>query len=182
MSDMLVKLYALPDHTPLLATLAQQQIFIRPAQTGERHQITEWVATHFNDSWAAGCDWSILRNPISCYIAVERLPAPPNGRTPYERVPPEQLIGFVCYDPAGKGIFGPLGVHPHNQKQGIGRALSLVALDAMKWEGYVYAIIGWAADPTYYAKAVGATLIPDSEPGTFGTRLITTPKLLHPEQ
>ena len=45
--------------------------------------------------------------------------------------------------------------------------------NAMKEEGYAYAVIGWVASEDFYAHAVGATVIPDSEPGIFRGKLIT---------
>jgi hypothetical protein len=37
----------------------------------------------------------------------------------------------------------------------------------MRAETYAYAIIGWAGPVEWYARTVGATVIPDSEPGIF---------------
>ena len=65
------------------------------------------------------------------------------------------------------GCSAQWGVHPHYEDRGIGTALLLTALHAMWDENYAYAVIGWAGPVDWYAERVGATLIPDSEPGPF---------------
>ena len=172
MADMLVRLYALPEIGELRERLNDEQIYVRRADTGEMWQIPKWVTEQFNASWAAGSQWSIARDPISCFVAVERLPVTAESDDPYDNVPPERLIGFACYDAAGKGIFGALGVHRDYRRRGIGRLLTVRALEAMREEGYVYGVIGWAGDPEFYANAVGATIIEGSEPGSFVKRLV----------
>ena len=57
--------------------------------------------------------------------------------------------------------------------RGIGKALVLAALHAMRAEGYAYAIIGWASSVDFYRKAVGATVIEGSEPGIYPPPLKT---------
>jgi GNAT superfamily N-acetyltransferase len=166
MADMLVRLYALPDIAPDLTRLKTQSIFIRQGEPGEKRIITEWVRQHFQDSWAMGCEWSLTRDPISCYIAVEKDKSFVPSQDPYV-LPKEKLIGFTCYDVASKGIFGPMGVQEEYRERGIGRALLITSLRAMAAERYAYAVIGWAGSPEFYQKTVGATLIERSEPGIF---------------
>jgi GNAT superfamily N-acetyltransferase len=81
-------------------------------------------------------------------------------------------VGFACYDVASKGMFGAIGVKEGYRKQGIGTALLLACLHAMKDEGYAYAVIGWVASEDFYAHAAGATVIPGSEPGIFRGKLV----------
>ena len=50
---------------------------------------------------------------------------------------------------------------------GIGRALLLRSLAAMRAEGYAYAVIGGVGPQEFYKKCVGAMLIPDSAPGIY---------------
>ena len=170
MPDMLVKLYALPDAEPALARLASQSIHIRRAEPGESRTIGRWVETHFSESLAAACVWAVAREPIACYLAVERATPSQTGDA-YARVPGETLLGVACFDTAGKGLFGPLGVDPAYRGRGIGRALLLTTLRAMREERYAYAVIGWAGEPAFYSKTVQASEIADSEPGVFGVRL-----------
>lgn len=172
MTDMLVKLYILPEVASLSNTLNRKGFEIRRPHASEKHVLAEWVHQHFTDpSWAAGCEVALENRPVSCYIAVEKRQAPILSRNPYD-LPDEVLVGFACYDVASKGMFGPLGVHENYRRQGIGSALLLACLHAMKEEGYAYAVIGWVASEDFYANAVGATVIPNSEPGIFRGKLI----------
>jgi len=61
------------------------------------------------------------------------------------------------------------------QHKGIGRALLLASLSALREMGYVYAIIGAVGPVRFYQKTVGAIIIPDSEPGIY-TDLLTKPE------
>jgi GNAT superfamily N-acetyltransferase len=172
MTDMLVKLYALPEVTPLLTTLNQKGIEIRRPHPSEKHVLAEWVRQHFKDSsWAVGCEVALENKPVSCYIAVEKSQARVPSDSLYD-LPDEVLLGFACYDVASKGMFGAMGVKENYRRRGIGTALLLACLHAMKEEGYAYAVIGWVASVDFYAHAAGATVIPDSEPGIFRGKLI----------
>jgi len=50
MTDMLVKLYALPEVIPLLDLLNQKGLEIRRPHASEKHVLSEWVHQHFPDS------------------------------------------------------------------------------------------------------------------------------------
>jgi GNAT superfamily N-acetyltransferase len=165
MADMLVKLYDLPPLQPALDALAAT-IQIRPARVGEEHAIVRWIEQHFSPGWSHGVAYATHRSPCSLFIAIERqMPDP--ARADRYALPAERLVGFACYDTSNRGMFGPMGVQPSHEGRGIGRALLLTALHAMWSENYAYAIIGWAGPVDWYAKLVGATIIPDSEPGPF---------------
>ena len=77
------------------------------------------------------------------------------------------MVGFACYEATAKDFFGPTGVNPDYRGKGIGKALLLAALHAMRAEGYAYAIIGSAGPTAFYEKEVGAIAIPDSSPGIY---------------
>ena len=49
----------------------------------------------------------------------------------------------------------------------IGKALLFNCLEAMKQQGYGYAIIGGVGPAEFYAKTVGAIPIEGSEPGVY---------------
>jgi len=162
MSDLLVRLYALPPLAPALAELEAQGIEVRRAFATERPQVTALAREHGSDGWAAECEVAFARAPLSCFIAVER------------NVDASQtLIGFAVYEATCRNFFGPELVHPDARGRGTGKALVLAALHAMRAEGYGYAIIGWASSPDFYLKAVGATVIPASEPGIYPPPLKT---------
>ena len=63
----------------------------------------------------------------------------------------DTLIGFACYEATCRNFFGPELVHPEQRRgRGIGKALLLAALHAMRAEGYAYGIIGWASSIDFY--------------------------------
>ena len=152
MTDMLVRLYALPDLAPALADPRMAGVAIRRALAPEKHVVTAWVrATFDSPGWASECEAAILRQPPACFVAVEH----------------ERLIGFGCYDATARGVFGPTGVEEAARGRGIGAALLLACLHDMRAQGYAYAVIGWAGPQDFYARIAGATPIPDSEPGLY---------------
>jgi GNAT superfamily N-acetyltransferase len=151
MTDMLVKLYALPPLAPLLEAQTAQGILVRRVLAPEKHVVLAWVGEHFSEFWVSETDVAFARNPPSCWIAIEN----------------EKLIGFACYDTTAKGFFGPTGVSEAARGKGTGKALLLVALHDMAQQGYGYAAIGGVGPIEFYEKACGATVIPDSTPSVY---------------
>jgi len=170
MADMLVKLYDLPEAAPLLSSLKETGIEIRQARPTDKRFVTEWVRRTFSDSWAEECGAAIGQRPITCHIAVEKQTGT-IPRSGHYDLPGEVLTGFACYDVVSRGMFGPEGVHPDFRGRGIGKALLLTCLCAMKADRYAYAVIGWAGPADFYAKTVGATIIEGSEPGIYRGKL-----------
>lgn len=173
MSDMLVKLYTLPDASLLLKNLKNKNIEIRQAKPAEKKSIVDWVHQRFSAAVAAECEAAIEQRPITCYIAIEKQKDIQQPITSYDDLPAERLLGFACYDVTSKGMFGPEGVCIERRRQGIGTALLLTCLNAMKMDRYAYAVIGWAGSQEFYAKAVGATVIDGSEPSVYTGPLLT---------
>ena len=163
--DMLVKLYNLPDVQPYLNKLKEKRIEIRPAWSSEKRIVANWVGEHFGDTWEREVASSFEQRPPTTFLATltESNHTP---RHPYD-LPKQTLLGFATYDAFYKGMFGPTGVREDYSGLGIGTALLLVTLQAMYANWYAYAVIGWTGPVDFYAKAVGATIIPDSEPGIF---------------
>ena len=151
MTDLLVKLYDLPDQTALLAALAEKDILVRRAMASEKHRVIGWAQKRFGDAWAGECDVAFARQPIACIIALC------GGR----------LAGFACHDSTCRNFFGPIGVDPDSRQKGIGRAMLLSTLLAMSHAGYAYAIIGAAGPIAFFEKCVGAIPIPGSTPGIY---------------
>ena len=148
MSDLLVALYDLPEAYPSLPN----EIHVRRAIAPERHIVCGWVRETFGEAWASEVSVAFSCQPISTYIAISK----------------GQMVGFACFDATAKGFFGPTGVSPNNRGQGIGCALLLETLKAMKEAGYAYSIIGGAGDKeAYYAKNVKIYPIPNSVPGVY---------------
>ncbi|MFN8373622.1 MAG: GNAT family N-acetyltransferase [Anaerolineae bacterium] len=155
MSDMLVKLYALPPLEPVLEAQQNSGITIRRAIAPEKHHVLNWIRQHFSEFWVSECEVTFGHQPIGCWLAVE------DGK----------LIGFSCCEATARGFFGPTGVSEAARGRGTGKALLLVALHDLRNQGYGYGIIGGVGPAEFYAKAAGATLIEDSTPGLYAGML-----------
>jgi len=155
MSDYLVKLYDLPSAEPYLAPLREKNIVVRKPIGPENYAVIAWIREHFGAGWAGESENSFFRDPKGIYIAVRETEGRP------------VMLGFACYDATVKGFFGPTGVAEEERHQGIGAALLLACLHAMKEEGYGYAVIGSVGPSAFYEKICGATEIGDSSPGVY---------------
>src|SRR5215216_2139714 len=147
MPDLLVNLLKIP----ALEKISAQEYLIRRAQPFELTPVRAFVATNFSQSWADEISVGFARQPISVFIATIQ----------------RELVGFAAYECTRRGFFGPTGIIPAGQGKGIGKALLLTSLWAMREMGYVYAIVGAAGPVRFYQKVVGAIIIPDSEPGIY---------------
>jgi GNAT superfamily N-acetyltransferase len=147
MPDMLVRLYALPDHHKPL----KGGYVVRRAAAYDKAAMLQWISQHFSTQWASEADVAFSRQPISCFIALHQ----------------DRVVGFACYEATCRGFFGPSGVLEVYRGQSLGTVLLLESLRSMKEMGYAYAIIGGVGPKDFYAKAVGAIEIPDSTPGMY---------------
>ncbi len=155
MPDLLVRLYELPPLAPAVEALAAGGLAVRRAAASERSPVVDWMRAQGSPGWADECALAFARQPIACFVAVEA--AGSDAR----------LCGVACYDAACRNFFGPELVAPDRRGRGIGRALLLAALHAMRGDGYAYAVIGWASAADFYRRAVGATVIDGSTPGQY---------------
>jgi len=145
MPDLLVNLLNLP------ALQESEQFIVRRAQPFELSAVRAFVTENFSASWADEISVGFARLPISVYVAtVER-----------------ELVGFSAYECTRRAFFGPTGVVDTARGKGIGQALLLASLWGLREMGYVYGIIGAAGPVHFYQKAVGAIIIPGSEPGIY---------------
>ena len=151
MPDMLVKLYALPETETPEQYAARTGITVRRAIGPEKLAVSEWVEKHFSKNWRSECEVAFSRQPVSCLVAVR------DGK----------LLGFACYDATCKGFFGPTGVDENERGLGIGKQLFLQTLQAMRNDGYGYAVIGAAGPVAFYEKTAGAVVIEGSVPGVY---------------
>lgn len=151
MSDMLVKLYELKDHFPLIQKLKNDGIVVRGAMAYEKQPVTGWVKQRFGTAWASECDITFYRQPVSCVIAAKK----------------QKIIGFGCYEATRRNFFGPIGVDEQTRGLGIGKAILLSCLYAMYQMGYGYAIIGSAGPRDFFEKVAGAVKISGSSPGIY---------------
>lgn len=153
MPDMLVKLYELPDSSALYKKLESQGIKIIRPMTPNKTKVVEWVREHFHDGWADEISAAFTKFPVSCFIAYDE-----NEK---------KILGFAGYDCTYRDFFGPTGVDETQRGKGIGGALFLRCMEAMRDEGYGYAIIGSAGPVDFYNKVAGATVIEGSIPGIY---------------
>jgi GNAT superfamily N-acetyltransferase len=166
MADLLVKLYNIPAVETLILQLEKENILICRSLPSHKAIVTEWVRTYFPGTWPLETEAAYEQRPITCFVAVHKQPDHLPAMSLYDQAP-ELLVGFAIYDVTARGLFGPTGVREDYRGKGIGKALLLACLHAMKEERYAYAIIGWAGPVEFYSKAVGATVISGSEPGIF---------------
>lgn len=147
MADMLVNLLAIDNYHEEVDRLKEEGIEIFRALAPDKIRITEWVKEHSSVSAAGECDVCFSNRPISCFIAAKG----------------SQILGYACYNATAPDFFGPTRVADEFKGKGIGKALLLRSLNAMKDEGYVYAIIGGIGPAEFYEKCVNAVLIESSK-------------------
>lgn len=148
MSDMLVKLYELPEREQ---EGAKDYRIVRPIAP-DKVRVVEWVKEHSGISAAGECDVCFSHTPVSMYIALKD----------------NEIIGYACYDATAPDFFGPTRVLDSEQRKGVGKALLLACLEAMRDEGYAYAVIGGVSDARpFYEKCVNAVVIENSSPGIY---------------
>jgi GNAT superfamily N-acetyltransferase len=148
-ADILVKLYDLP--TPDLSRLVATGVAIRRPLAAEKHLLAAWIEEHFSRGWVGEAERALANRPVTCFVALRR----------------QELIGFACWDAAALGVWGPTGVQASARGAGVGSALLLVTLQAMREQGYAYAVIGAAGPVEFYQRAVGGIVIPGSWPGLY---------------
>jgi len=156
MTDMLVRLYEIPDLSGTMEKMEKIRVRVRRPNAWEKPLLLGWIKEHFSLSWALECETAFAIRPPSCFIAVKD----------------NALIGFACYDCTRLNFFGPTGVAAHAMGKGVGTTLLLSCLHAMKDGGYAYAIIGGVGPAGFYARAVGAMAIEGSSPGIYDFSLI----------
>ncbi len=153
-------LYRLEGAAERLDGVRKKGITIRLAMAYERDVVIDWVREVFEPGapgWAGECAVALSTVPATCYIATR------DG----------ELLGFACHDATAKGFFGPTGVDAQVRGLGVGAALLVASLVAMRDSGYGYAVIGGAGDDVigFYKKVVGAVEIADSVPGIYKDKL-----------
>ena len=142
--DMIARLYTLPQ-----APALPDGIRIHRAFPGDKRTILSFIERQFSRGWADEAEHALLLSPPGCFIVSEA----------------GHIVGFACYDATAKGFFGPIGLLPEKRGSGIGRALLIRTLEAMREAGYAYAVIGWVDDAAgFYQKTVGAGYIPGGTP------------------
>ncbi len=151
MPDLLVNLLKVPPLEPLVHELGTQGVNIRRAQPFELTPVREFIEKNFSVAWADEISVGFAHQPVTVFMATRE------GR----------VIGFAGYECTRRSFFGPTGVAESERGRGIGKALLIASLWGLRELGYVYGIIGGAGPVEFYQEAVGAIVIPDSEPGIY---------------
>ena len=151
MPDLLVNLLKLPPLEPALRELEVAKIVVRRAQPFEITPVRSFIEKDFSVAWADEVSVGFASKPVSVYVATRH----------------QTIVGFAAYECTRKAFFGPTGVSESSRGHGVGKALLLASLWGLRELGYVYGIIGRAGPVEYYEKAVGAIVIPDSDPGIY---------------
>jgi GNAT superfamily N-acetyltransferase len=155
MIDMLVRLYALPDSSGLYRRVGDSGVTLRRARAFEKHTVAAFAREHFSEKWVSEVEVALSRQPVACFIATRD----------------KRILGFACYDTTARGFFGPTGVAEDARGSGIGKALLMRSLEALRDGGHAYGFIGGVGPKEFYAKACGAVEIPGSDPGIYGDLL-----------
>jgi predicted N-acetyltransferase YhbS len=148
---MIVNLLTLPPLEPALDHAKHAGVIIRRAQPFELTQVRMFVTENFSAGWADEVSIGFANKPVSVFIAA------------FEK----HLVGFAAFECTRRAFFGPLGVIKAMQGRGIGKALLIGCLRGLREMGYVYGIIGGVGPIAFYEEAVGAIVIPDSDPGIY---------------
>ena len=151
MPDMLVKLYELPETDGILHQLYGHGIEICRAMAPDKIRILSWIGEHSTQGAVGEADVCFSHTPISLFLATRG----------------KEIVGYACYNATAPNFFGPTKVLESEQKKGIGKALLLQSLHALRAQGYAYAIIGGVGPQLFYEKVVGAILIEGSKPGIY---------------
>ena len=111
-------------------------------------RVIAFINKHFSSGWASEAKAALYRPHTTAFITVSN----------------QTVTGFACYDATAKAFFGPTGVDAAFRGQGLGKALLLHTLAAMRENGYAYAIIGGVNEKNqrFYRHVCGAQVIDDS--------------------
>lgn len=140
MADLIVNLYEQDDFMSNDVTLRNKDIKIKRLLTPNADALVKFVETNFTLGWASEVKAGIYKENPTCFIATIN----------------NEIIGFACYDATAKGYFGPTGVSVKYRGNNIGQILLLTTLNALKSDGYGYAVIGGVANNVadFYGKYV----------------------------
>lgn len=151
MPDLLVNLLKLPMLQSVVDSVNASDITIRRAQPFELTPVRQFIERHFSVAWADEVSVGFANKPVTVHIATRD----------------RHVIGFAGYECTRKAFFGPTGVAESERGHGVGKAILIAGLWGLRELGYVYGIIGHAGPIEFYQEAVGAVVIPDSDPGIY---------------
>ena len=71
MTDMLVRLYDIPEMGGYAEEMERIGVLIRRPNVWEKPLLLDWVNEHFNLSWTLECEVAFTTRPPACFIAVK---------------------------------------------------------------------------------------------------------------
>ena len=152
MSDMLARLYDLPDPHSWYDRVEGAGCRVRRAEAWERARLLQFIQDNFGLVWATESEQAFSHSPVAAFVAEK-------GR---------EIAGFAAYECTRRGFFGPTGVRTDLRGAGLGAALLFRCLESMREMGYAYAVIGGVGPSAFYEKVCGAFVIPGSETSVYG--------------
>lgn len=147
MRDMLVPLLTLPESGAYYRRVRESGVVLRRSQTMEMRQVRDMISGEW-PFWADGVMSAFAGSPVRVFVATQD----------------DAVVGFAAYDIDYRGFFGPTGVLPLHEGKGIGAALLLRTLEAMREVGYLYAIIGAVGPADFYSRVCDAVSLPAEWP------------------
>ncbi len=147
MPDMLVPLYGLP------AAAAVEGVWIGRVPARMTTPALRFIEREFGRKWADETAPGLARVPSTVMAAAD--------------VESGELLGFCAWDCTALGFLGPVGTSATARGRGIGAALLLFCLHAMRVQGYGYAIVGGAGPTDFFRRVCGARVIEGSVPGIY---------------
>jgi hypothetical protein len=96
MTDMLVRLYALPEGADAWERrCGEAGIAVRRMEAWDRDAVRKFVRERFGHGWAAEVEMAFSSHPITGFVAVKA----------------GAIVGFAAYECTRRGFFGPTA-HP----------------------------------------------------------------------
>ena len=156
MADLVVNLYQKDFLQDTGVKVRDNEIKIKRVLSPNADAVVEFVNKHFTPGWASEVKAGLYKPHPTCFVAVHNA----------------EVVGFACYDATAKGYFGPTGVNPDYRGKNLGQALLMHTLEAMKQDGYGYAIIGGVNDKVtgFYQRHLDLVKI-DQKPDLYNRLL-----------
>ncbi len=141
--DMLVRLHRLSSADVAVQRARDAGVIVRRPEFADADNQDRLVDREFEPSWRGGVRRALTQRSVKALVAATD----------------DELIGFAVWDLAYRGYFGPIGVAETWRGRGIGAALLLSSLQAMREQGYAYVTIGKVGPAEFYERVCGAELI-----------------------
>jgi mycothiol synthase len=123
-----------------VAELGVPGVAMRRLTAQEFPRFQSWMGASWQDRWEQEIELTLLREPISCFVAEE------GG----------EYIGFAAYDTNRLGYFGPMGSALPARGRGVGNALLRRCLRDLYLRGDRDCHISWVGPEKFYQDAVSA--------------------------